>query len=240
MGSQGGGGLVAYTGGVSSKPPLPRAVRVARGAGAALAATLLAAASHSLAGGAITPLAVAATTLVALPLCVLLAGKLASLWRLAIAVSAAQLLYHWSFAGLGLASVAGQSHSGLASAYGGAHAHAAMGGALSLLIPGGAGFAEGAELANPQFVAHTAGAAMWLSHAIAAALTITLLHQGERAWLLLWRVLRAVLPRHLPQGGVLPARVLIRAEVRNCPRLNSQHFLLSLSHRGPPVMLLPR
>ena len=56
---------------------MSRASRTARGAFGALAATLLAAASHSLAGGSVTLFALVATSLLALPLCVALAGRAA-------------------------------------------------------------------------------------------------------------------------------------------------------------------
>src|SRR5690606_28685168 len=97
-----------YTGAVTDpRSPATRAARTARGALGAGAATLLAAVSHALAGGTITPLAVGATALLALPLCVGLAGRIGSLWRLSLAVGASQFLYHWSFWGLGTSSAPG-------------------------------------------------------------------------------------------------------------------------------------
>lgn len=84
---------------------MSRAVRTARGTFGALAATVLAAASHSLAGGTSTLVAVVATAVFALPLCVLLAGRVGSLWRLAAAVVPAQFAFHWMFASLGVVSV---------------------------------------------------------------------------------------------------------------------------------------
>lgn len=206
---------------------MSRAVRTARGAFGALATTLLAAASHGLAGGTATPLSIVATFLVALPLCVLLAGRVGSLWRLALAVAPAQLLYHWSFAGLGAAS-------GPAALSGRAPMHAASGVAESAhhghLVP--ASFA-------PALVEAGAGdASMWLSHALAAALTIVLMHRGERAVVHLVRVLRETMPARVPHAVRLPqhgAILVTERPSRPCPQ---RIFLSAISHRGPPATAL--
>ena len=203
---------------------MSRAVRTARGAFGALVATLLAAASHGIAGGTTTPLAIIATFLVALPLCVLLAGRVGSLWRLALAVAPAQLLYHWSFAGLGTVS-----------------------GSASAALPGSAGavsgFAESAHLGHfapasfaPALVEAGAGdAAMWFSHAIAAVLTIALMHRGERAALHLIRVLRETMPVRVPRTVRLPQREAILVTAAPCRPRPKRIFLSAISHRGPPA-----
>jgi hypothetical protein len=192
---------------------MSRAVRTARGASGALIATVLAAASHGLAGGTSTPLAVIATAVLALPLCVLLAGRVGSLWRLAVAVVPAQFAFHWTFAGLGLASSTPGAAAEVVSP------HAAHLGLVSF---------------SPSLVA--AGAAdslMWVSHAVAAAITIALMHWGELAAMHLARALRRTAP--LPRGVVrLPQHRVIR--VRTAPIVTSLHrgVLSTISHRGPP------
>jgi len=142
---------------MSKRPAMSRAVRTARGAFGALTATVLAAASHALAGGDVTAFAVVTTALFALPLCVLLAGRTGSLWRLALAVSAAQFVYHWSFSGLGIAGSASSAEP--------VPLHAMHLGAFAPALSGaGAGVAPGTGFA-------AADLWMWGAHALAALAT---------------------------------------------------------------------
>lgn len=192
---------------------MSRAVRTARGIAGASAATLLAAASHALAGGQVTLLALLATTMLALPVCVALAGRVGSLWRVALGVSVSQFLYHWTFAGLGLTSVTGASTPPAAHAH-----HTSLDLGTSLLPAIGA-----------------ADASMWIAHAGAAALTIVLVWRGERAALGLVSLLLRLMPTALPILASLPARARLSVFL---PRADSLHgdlrFLSALSHRGPP------
>lgn len=190
-----------------------RAVRTARGGFGALAATLLAAASHALAGGSVTVFALAATGVLALPLCVALAGRAGSLWRLSVAVFVSQGLYHWSFAGIGAVQQRGSAPA-LA-----AHDHL---GALSAFAP---------DLAE----AASAGAWMWVAHGVAAMLTIALLHRGEHALLHLIRLVRSAVPVRVPRAVALPARPAILAPLPEPERTNAQVFLSAITHRGPPA-----
>ncbi len=197
---------------------MSRAVRTARGAFGALVATMLAATSHALAGGAVTPIAVVATTLFALPLCVLLAGRVGSLWRLSIAVVVAQFVYHWSFSGLGLATSL-SSPSGEPVSPHAAH--------LGMLPP---------SLFTPEATtAYSADAWMWAAHALAAILTITLMHRGERAVLHLVRVLRGAVPVRVPSVVRLPERRAILEIFTALPSRAEPVFLSAISYRGPPT-----
>ena len=199
---------------------MPRAVRVARGGAGAASATLLAAVSHSLAGGDMSWLAIVATAIVALPLCTALAGRVGSLWRLAAAVVVAQFLFHWSFAGLGIsASTAGTSILG-----GAAVPHSAGHGAHHLAA---------ASFAPSAFGADTT---MWLLHAIAAVLTIGLLHRGERAALALVGLLRRALPLDVPATRAIPLRpVPVPTLASTADRLARRLFSpAAITHRGPP------
>lgn len=205
---------------MSEQRAMSRAVRTARGAFGALAATLLAAVSHSLAGGVMTAFAIVATTLFALPLCVLLAGKIGSLWRLAIAVSVAQFVYHWSFAGIGATQLGaiGQGSAAVSP-------HAAHLGLLtaSPFVPTAA-------------IAANAEAWMWAAHALAATLTVALMHSGERAFLHVARLLRSAVPVRIPGAIQLPARPAILEVFYAAPSRVAPVFLSAISHRGPPAV----
>lgn len=215
---------------MSEQQAMSRAARTARGAFGALVATMLAATSHALAGGAVTPIAVLATALFALPLCVLLAGRVGSLWRLALAVVGAQFVYHWSFSGLGLVTSTSDSFDAPVSP------HAAH---LGMLPP--ALFSP--EVFSPEAVgAHSAGTAgaiaadalMWAAHAVAAILTITLMHRGEQGVIHLVRVVRGAVPVHVPAAVRLPVRpAILEFFTTRSPRV-ALIFLSTISHRGPP------
>lgn len=198
---------------------MSRAVRTARGAFGALAATLLAAASHAAAGGNVTPIAVIATSMFALPLCVLLAGKIGSLWRLSLAVIVAQFVYHWSFSGLGLAtSVSDLSGEPVSP-------HAAH---LGMLPP---------ALFMPEATtAYSADVWMWAAHALAAILTIALMHRGECAVMHLVQVLRRAVPVRVPTLVRLPERRAILEIFAALPSRAERVFLSAISYRGPPAV----
>ena len=199
---------------------MSRDSRVVRGTLGALIATLFAAASHAAAGGDITVFAVVATSIIALPLCVALAGRVGSLWRLAVGVGVSQFVYHWSFAGLGVASGA-PSGGGIAES-----PHAAHLRQMQTFAP---------ELAT----AGAADALMWISHAISAMLTIALMHRGEQAMI----ALRSLLTRAIPHAFTrVPAP---RFELPTVTRFESPVALRDLLHarqvrtnRGPPARAL--
>lgn len=189
---------------------MSRAHRVMRGVGGAGIATLLAAASHGIAGGAITWIAVVATALVALPLCTALAGRVGSLWRLSIAVTSAQFLYHWSFAGLGLSQNASTPLP----------AHAAHMNAL-----------------NTFMVTANADTTMWTLHALAAAATIALIHRGERAFLGLLRLVQRALPHVAPPLlGVPHPRTAPAAQTHRVSVVARLWSAAVITHRGPPAL----
>jgi len=174
---------------------------------------VLAAASHALAGGEIAPLGLAATVLVALPMCVALAGRPGSLWRLGFAVVASQFLYHWSFVGVGGVTASGS----------GSHAHH-----------------DASALALPTLDGAGADATMWGAHAIAAALTIVLLARGEAAARRLGETLARWLPMLPSALARIPARSTLRLTALSSPA--PRHLLAHLSptaRRGPPVSVAP-
>ncbi len=206
---------------------MSRAARTARGSLGAAVATLFAAASHSLAGDNVSVIAIAATAILALPVCVALAGRVGSLWRLALAVGISQFVFHWSFAGLGSASSSTGSTDGALAV----SPHVAHLG--QLLAPLGATSAGAASMTTD----FNLTALMWAAHAVAAILTIALLHRGEHASIGLARFfLRAVLPRLRPHRLPTPARraslPLFYAVARLLERIASPS---AITHRGPPL-----
>lgn len=200
---------------------MSRAARTARGTFGALIATFFAAASHALAGDDITPVAVLATSLFALPLCVLLAGKVGSLWRLSVAVLAAQFVYHWFFSSLGLSSTSSAVGT-LAEPVSPHAAHLGM-------LP--------ATLLTAEAPPLTADAWMWVAHGLAALATITLMHRGERGVMHLVQVLRHAVPVRVPSPVRLPEQLAILTIFTALPSRAERVFLSAMSHRGPPVRL---
>lgn len=198
-----------------------RRVRAIRGSAGSLIVTIFAAASHAAAGGDITGLALVATAILGLPLCVALAGKVASLWRLSVAVIAAQFVYHWSFAGLGVSSHSMSAASAAAPLP--AHAHHAHHAAMLNLLP------------TDSLAA--ADALMWVSHAFAALLTVALLHRGERAALALLQVMHRAVTRGFARITLAPpqppAHGLLSSVI---PFLTERLFAgRTLTYRGPPL-----
>lgn len=198
---------------------MSRAARTARGVVGAALSTVLAAASHSLAGGEVSAFAVVVTAIIALPFCVALAGKTASLWRVALAVGASQFLYHWAFAGLGVsANLAGDAGFPLGS-------HAAHLASLERFVP-------------DVVEAGSADTLMWVLHAVAAVLSTALVARGERAVLALGRTLRRALPRPIRLAAF--ERPAAPQSPRRAAVLRDQ--LLDLSSRtlrGPPAVASP-
>lgn len=197
-----------------------------RGAWFAAFATLLAAASHMLVGGNTpAPVALVATAIVVLPLCVALAGRERSLWRTSLAVALSQGLFHWSFGAIGAVTAQGSvvSGSGFAAA---ASPHADHLGSLGQFVP---------MIDSPG-----AGWLMLAAHAVAALVTVAMLRFGEDALLRIREALASLgaqlvgklpaLSVALPRGGRVstfgyaPARPLATSRA-------------SISHRGPPGWL---
>lgn len=193
---------------------MSRGERTLRGAAIAGAATVTAAAAHALAGGEVTLLSVLATAILALPLSTALAGRTLGLWRISIAVTLAQFVYHWCFAGLGLVSPGTEAAAP-------APLHAAHLAQMQTFVP---------DLA----AAGAADAAMWLGHALGGIITIALMHRGERALRALARLIRRALPLERPASVAVPrpAQLLAAAGAAVLPRPG---FFTVISHRGPPA-----
>jgi len=140
-----------------------RAGRAWRGVLAAAFSVFVAALSHSFAAGDAAPLlGVVLALTVALPVCVLLAGRGLSWMRLTLAVVASQFVFHGLLqVGVGDVGrvVPGAITPGMAE-----HMHVVM----PAMVPA----LDGHRMTSP---------AMWASHAVAAVLTIAAFGAGERA-----------------------------------------------------------
>ncbi|MCU1424936.1 MAG: hypothetical protein JWM51_1227 [Microbacteriaceae bacterium] len=195
-----------------------RWARVTRGWVVAVFSTLVAGASHTVAGGvAPSGVALLIATAFAGVTCVALTGTRVSLPRVILSVLLSQFAFHTVFASLRKGATLSMTDAT-------AHAHASGGAVVPL--------ASGA-------VEHHDAPSMWVGHTIAAALTIVALRYGEAAF---WH-LRAlgrlfsfttlastpavpVLPRVIrrPDATVGPARPRRIADVRRARGL-----------RGPPA-----
>jgi len=188
-----------------------RPARLTRGLVAAVFSTVVAAGSHTLAGGdAPGTLAFAVTLAFAAVTCVILTGKRLSLPRLAFAVGLSQFAFHGLFSALGgfAAPVIARSHHDM--------------GTMS-------GLADASS--------HHTSALMWFAHGVAALLTVLALRFGESAFwslrALAGRVIRKLVafsPTALPAPGTrTPAAARLFA-----PRFFDLHSS-ALRYRGPPV-----
>jgi hypothetical protein len=132
-----------------------RGPRVLRGLAAASIATFVALLSHVAAGGGLPgPIGILLPWLLAVLICIALAGRRLSVWRLGFSVVASQGLFHVLFV-LGAGPVDGSATVG--------HVHGTRGMALE-----SSGVAHG-------------DIGMWIAHVIAGVATIALLHRGELA-----------------------------------------------------------
>ena len=192
-----------------------RWARFARGWLAAVFSTLVAAVSHTLAGG---PSPSAVSIVVALAFagiaCVALTGKRLSLVRLASSVVLSQVAFHSLFSTIGVSTAT-------VASVGGAHHHTS---ALPMVAGG---------------TMHHTDPWMWAAHAFAALVTVVALRHGESAF---WRLAEIALLgvrtvfAGIPVVPSLPrdTRVVVgwaqHLDARTCDFIRS-----SLGLRGPPV-----
>jgi hypothetical protein len=202
-----------------------RGVRVARGLTAAGVAVFVAAFSHAAAGGG-APGAVGLALALALSavVCVVVARRRLSLSALAISVLISQFALHLLF------GVGAGSGSGVVLSQAAHHGHVAMTVATD----------ASTAAAHP---GHDSGL-MWVGHAVAAVVTIALLHRGERTlrellalararFGVVWALVRLVFAEPVPARS--PSRA---AGLPVVDLLRDLGVLLgSHRHRGPPVVV---
>ncbi|MFI8631391.1 hypothetical protein ACIGEP_02190 [Microbacterium sp. NPDC077663] len=192
-----------------------RLSRVVRGAVAASVATWAALLSHVAAGGQMPGwLGITVPLVLSIAVCTALAGRRLSLLRLALAVTASQVLFHTLFV-LGAVTPSGATH------------------AHHLLPMTSAAAPTAAMHADPL---------MWVMHGVAAVLTVAVLHRGEHAarrllavaaGLARWarrRILAAVLALGAADRPTLPAAPDV------VPALRSVALRVP-ARRGPPRAL---
>ncbi len=194
----------------------PRARRLVRGWAGAVVATSAAALSHAVAGGQAPPLLLVLLSLaLSGPLCMALAGRVLSRSCLLLGVLLSQSVLHALFAGSG--GVSTVSHT----AHGPALHGAAAGPALVLEV---------------QTHAEHGGAAMVVSHVLAALAAYVLMRHGEVAAVVLLEAVRLRVRRRrdVPAAPVVVVRPpAVRAGRPHA--LTDQALLRPVrSHRGPP------
>lgn len=191
-----------------------RAQRAGRGIAAAAAATFIATVSHASVGAALPPaLNVAIALCLAAPVCVMLAGRSMSWWRLSIAVVLSQALFHGILAldlrGDGVAAT-GVHH----------------GGAALLLDASASAHLPATHAAHSPW--------MWAAHALAAVVTILALGRGEQAARAIVRFLVAAVRALRPVHGLGPETDAV-LPAPAAPLLTRAMTVLSpMRHRGPP------
>lgn len=186
-----------------------RATRVVRGLGAGASATLVAAASHSVAGGRMPSLVgITLALFAAVIVSIVLAGWGRSVGRLAASIVLSQLGFHLLFSTIG----------GAGEVVHGAH--------HTVVVTSAA-----------QSMTHASGG-MWAAHAIAAGFTIALLQFAGAAFAELRNTGRMLLARLRPRiFSVRPLDRAPRpaAESRAVPRL-VRESIEAIGTRGPPVV----
>lgn len=195
-----------------------RRARVQRGGTISGVATLLAATAHTVAGGPVPPLwLIVATTVLGLPVAMVMASAHRSVWRTGLLVAASQALLHVSFAVVGDAN----------PAVVGAH-HSATSTMMMTMDATGSGHSG----------AHVMTVAMVAAHAVAAAITFVLIAYGERLVEQVTAGLRQLFSRALGvPRGIRPVCVLARHSLTH---VGASVALSAVSRRGPPALSLLR
>lgn len=185
-----------------------RQLRLLRGAAASSGATVIAAVSHTVGGGAPPhPLLIAALSVFLAPVAALLVGRRLSLFRLSTAVLVSQSVFHVLFVALNATVTPTVAGSG--------HHHA-----LSL-----------GPVDSPGAIAPDAG--MLGAHVVAAILTIALLWRGEAMLRAIARWVRAALRTRMPVAHSRPAPASIARTARIIVHAVN---LGDASRRGPPIL----
>ncbi|KQR26392.1 hypothetical protein [Microbacterium sp. Leaf151] len=191
-----------------------RAQRVGRGVAAAAVATFVATVSHASVGSQLPPASNVALALsLAAPVCVLLAGRAMSWWRLSAAVVLSQALFH----GILTLDLRGDG-----IAVGGAH----HGGVTALF--------DAAATAHLPAVHAAHSPWMWAAHALAAVVTILALGRGERAVQAVVRFVIAALSMMRPLRGLGPRTDAVPAAPAPLLLTTPMTVLSPMRHRGPP------
>ncbi len=190
-----------------------RAQRAGRGIAAAAVATFIATVSHASVGAQLPPtMNVALALCLAAPVCVLLAGRTASWWRLSLSVVLSQALFH----GILTLDLRG-------------------GGVMPASHHGGTSLLWDAAAASPAAPGHGSHSPwMWVAHGVAAVLTVLALGRGERAMRAIARFFVAVLLRLRPFRGTAARTDAVRTVPEPLLLTTAMTVLSPMRHRGPP------
>lgn len=183
-----------------------RQLRLLRGAAASSIATIIAAVSHTIGGGAPPhPLLIIALSVLLTPLSALMVGRTQRVGRLSAAVLVSQTVFHVLFVALGATA---------SSAVVTGHHH------VMTLDP------------ESSTVAPDAG--MLGAHVVAAAITIAVLWRGEQLLCAIRRWVRAVLRTRIPRvHASWPVPPSLPVTARRCA---SRVHTGDISRRGPPAL----
>lgn len=196
-----------------------RVARTLKGLAAASFSTFVALFSHVSGGGAMPgPLGVLVPLILALPLCVALAGRRVSVPRLTASVAVSQFLFHSLFS-MGATSAPAGSLSG----------HAGHG--MPIVLD--ATMLPAAQLGHSD-------TQMWAAHLIAGILTVAALYSGEAVLARLAAftcfLLRRIVPALVDDPKAPPRAILTLRAVDLTTRLPLGVFPSSAPHRGPPAI----
>ncbi|GAA1529372.1 hypothetical protein HD600_002363 [Microbacterium ginsengiterrae] len=188
-----------------------RQLRLLRGAAASSVATIIAAVSHTVGGGASPhPLLIVAVSVFLAPLAAVMVGRRPSLPRLSATVVVSQVIFHALFVALNATVTPTVGSS--------THDHSGV------VLP--------VDVATAAIV--TDGG-MTTAHVVAAVLTIALLHRGESVLVAIARGVHAVLRRGLPVAAPAswPAPAAFAGTARTAVDIIR---IADASRRGPPVL----
>lgn len=187
-----------------------RQLRLVRGAAASSIATIIAAVSHALGGGAAPhPLLIVALSVFFTPIAAVLVGRRLSLTRLSVTVLLSQSIFHVLFSVLNATVTPTIATSG--------HHHALV------LAPIG----ESAEVIAPDV-------GMLGAHLAAAVATVAILWRGENMLRSIARWVRAILRERMPQpqpDWPVPASIARTARI-----VVTFMSVGDVSRRGPPLL----
>lgn len=189
-----------------------RQLRLLRGTAASSVATIIAAVSHTIGGGAPPhPLLVLALSVFLTPLAALVVGRRLNLLGLSAAVAMSQTIFHVLFVALN-ATATGTGTAG--------HAHHLV--------------ASPSPLPLTPITTVSADTGMLGAHIIAALVTTAMLWRGERMLLAIADWVRAALRRRMPQIAAEWPMPTSRSEVV----VRAAHLPLAhdISRRGPPLI----
>ncbi|BFM24894.1 hypothetical protein [Microbacterium sp. che218] len=192
-----------------------RAQRAGRGVAAAAVATFLATVSHGAVDSALpSAMNIAVALCLATPVCVLLAGRAMSWWRLSAAIALSQALFH----GILILDLRGD------------------GAAVSAGHHGTAAVVIDAAASTDAMAAHSMHSPwMWAAHAFAAVVTILALGRGERSVQAIARFFIAALLVLRPFRGIAALTDAVRTAPEPLLLPRAMTVLSPMRHRGPPL-----